>query len=585
MIALPIVAAILALPPLMSIEDIKRGQEGTCMTVFEGDKLEPFHFKVKGVMRDFLGPKKDLVLIRLLGKKPEFTGVVAGMSGSPCSIDGKLVGALSYSFAAFAKEPIAGVTPMKDMLEVMRLPTQDRPWRMNAKADSAGAKADWDALQEGSFVADNARAQAALGGLRPIATPLGLGGVVPKVRDYFSPWLRSKGLLPMATGGSDAKAGRPGKALRPGDPVAAVLATGDVDIAGTGTVTSVEGNEVLAFGHPFLGAGAISVPMAKASILNTMATLERSFKMSATGELVGEITQDRLTAIGGVLGAVPKMVAVKGKLKTPAGLSSFSFEVARDFAMSPRFVAMGVASGLSGTVPSDTRGTVRIVGTVHAKGFGPIIMRNVFAAERDGNLMSYGAIELARTFSTFWSMPFGPPPDMSLTVEAEYTPDPSVEWVEAVYLDRPQVRPGESVDIAVRLGKENAPDSTEHFLLQVPHSWGGQQVAIVVAGVQGAEKVAYDVDGDTRPEGLASVRRYLMERRSDGYIYLMVVREGVSLRSQASTYRFLPPSAVVQQSGEFSRHRRRSGLAWEERRERKGVVMGGVSTPLRVLPY
>ena len=78
----------------MNIDDVQRGQRGTCLTVFEGTEVEEVPFFVKGVMKDYLGPERDLVMIRLEGDKAEFTGVVAGMSGSPCSIDGKLVGAL-----------------------------------------------------------------------------------------------------------------------------------------------------------------------------------------------------------------------------------------------------------------------------------------------------------------------------------------------------------------------------------------------------------------------------------------------------------------------------------------------------------
>src|SRR5687767_3189312 len=211
--------AALALPPILPVADIKPGQEGQCLTVFSGNEVEPFPFKVRGVMKNFLGPGKDVVLIRLEGDKAEFTGVVAGMSGSPCSIDGKLVGALAYSFAMFAKEPIAGITPMGTMLDVMALPDEKRPWRIGA--DDGG---DWQAMKDGK--ASPVSEQLDSAGLRPIATPLGIGGMVPAVREHFTPWLESRGFEPMAVGtGSSGAAAKP---LQPGSAVAAVLVRGDV---------------------------------------------------------------------------------------------------------------------------------------------------------------------------------------------------------------------------------------------------------------------------------------------------------------------------------------------------------------------
>ena len=172
----------------MNIDDVQRGQRGTCLTVFEGTEVEEVPFFVKGVMKDIL-PERDLVMIRLEGDKAEFTGVVAGMSGSPCSIDGKLVGALGYAFAAFAKEPIAGVTPIQDMLDTAALPNSGRIWR-----SSVDAKEGWDALRDGRAPDTVATGQSSDDGFAKISTPLSLGGMSPALRAHFAPWLESQGL-------------------------------------------------------------------------------------------------------------------------------------------------------------------------------------------------------------------------------------------------------------------------------------------------------------------------------------------------------------------------------------------------------
>jgi hypothetical protein len=569
----------------MPVSEIAPGQTGECLTVFEGEAIEPFPFVVKDVMPNFLGPKQDLVLVRLQGEKAEFTGVVAGMSGSPCSIGGRLVGALSYAFANFAKEPIAGVTPMQGMLDVMKLPPETLPWRKDGPPTASRSRgesdAEWEAMHQGKALA-NARPVASAD-LAPIATPLSLGGVYRSIREHFTPWLKSQGFLPIA--GSGGSKGTGPAALEPGSAVAAVLVQGDVDIAATGTVTSVEGNEVLAFGHPFLGVGPISAPMATARIHNTMASAMRSFKMSGTGKTVGEFTEDRLTAIGGYLGRSAKMVPVKGTLKTPGLDRAFQFEIARDAGLSPRFLAIGLANSLTGRYDVGTRGTVRIAGTVKASGFDPITVRNLYSSPRDGNLMVYGAIEMARTFATMWETPFGAPPEFEIALEAEVDPEPHEEYVESLHLGRGIARPGDPLEVAVRLRKNDGPVSIERFMLVVPHAWAGQQVDIVATGVDGAEQAEHVIGGDPRPRTLGQIAQWLRKRRSDGYIYLLAIRNGPGLSSDVDVMPFMPGTAVAVLSGSREKQARTRGVAWEERRARPGVVFGGVTSSLKVLAY
>jgi hypothetical protein len=569
-----LLASLLSAANVMPLADVKPGQEGTCLTVFEGEAIEPFTFVVKGVMENFLGPGRDLVLVRLIGDKPEFTGVVAGMSGSPCSINGKMLGALSYAFAQFAKEPIAGITPIDGMEDVMKLPEERQPWRIDG-AEPLARVDDWKALKDGVAVRNEPQ-----GDLRPIATPLTLGGVMPQVQEHFRPWLESLGFMPMG-GGTSVKGGGPEK-LVPGSAVAAVLVRGDVDIAATGTVTSVEGDQVLAFGHPFLGAGAISVPMATASILNTMASQLRSFKMSATGRTIGEVTQDRLTAIGGYIGRKPKMIPVQGVMHSKSGDRKFTFEVARDFALSPRFTAVGLANSLYGNVEAGDRGTVRLKGVIKAKGMEPLEINNVWAGQRDGGLLIRSAVEMARNFSTLWDTPFGAPPAMELEVDAKLEPEPIEEWIESVHLDRTVAKPGEPLEVAVRLRRDDGPESIERFQIHVPRAWAGQRLDVIVASSEEADELAEVLAGDARPENIQQIRDWLAERRSNGNLYLMVVRHSPGMRSEVATMAFVPPSIIATMSGDASKQRRNQGLAWEERRARPGVVYGGLSHPLTV---
>lgn len=574
--------AISALPPVMPVSEVEPGQTGECLTVFEGpsDNIEPFPFRVKGVMPSFLGPGRDLVLIRLEGQKAEFTGVVAGMSGSPCSIDGKLVGALSYSFATFAKEPIAGVTPIGDMLDVMDLPEQERPWRIpGARVDAAATDDHWDALRAGRAIARTPAPE----GLAPIAAPLSMGGVPLDVRQHFAPYFESIGFMPVAGGAGGAPQGKP-QALKPGSAVAAILVQGDVNIAATGTVTTVEGNEVTAFGHPFFGAGAISVPMANATIVNTMASSMRSFKQSITGPTLGEVTQDRLPAIGGFIGKGPRTVPASGTIETPAGKSKFAFDVARDLSLTPRFVAVGLASSLSGRIDAGQRGLIRFKGTVKAKGIEPVVVENVYSGERDPGLFIYSAIDMAQAVSSLWSAVPGPPPPLEVELDAQVESDPVSETIEEVYLDRGVVRAGEPFEVSVRLRRDDDGSlAYQTFQVQTPRSWAGSTVTLYAASAAGAEQVAAGVSGPTRPRKLSQVASYLNDRRGDGYVYFMAVRKGPGLSTEVENYAFLPPSAVATFAGGSPYAASlKAGLAWEDRKPRPGAVAGGAKLQLVV---
>ena len=565
------------------LDSLSRGQRGVCYTIFEGDQIEPFEFEIKGVMHDYLGPQRDVVLVRLLGDKPNFTGVVAGMSGSPCWVDGKLLGALAYAFAAFAKEPIAGITPIGSMLDVLALPEVRPPARLLAAAHD---EAEWAAIRTALPPAppppdDDLRA-------RPIATPLMLGGVPPAVRRHYEPWLRSLGFMPLAAGQAAAASATgtavPGR-LRPGGAIAAVLIQGDVDIAATGTVTYVDGDRVLGFGHPFLGTGAVSFPMADALILNTMVSAQRSFKMSVTGPPLGEITQDRLTAIAGRMGPVPRMLSVRGRVRAAGSDSRFHFEVARDLGMTPRLVAMGMASALGSRLEVSDRGTVRMTGSLEVAGLGRIPWRSVYAEVNDSSLLVSPGIDLARQLSVLWNAPFGPPPDIQIELDMEHAPEPVVERIEALSVDRPRVRVGQQLHLAVRLRRLDGPVAVAHFTVEVPQAWAGQRLTWYASNNEAADRLVQDTYGQPQPQSRADLVRLLRQRRGDGYIYLLATRAGASLQMGAQIWAFLPGSVAASLAGAPGQRRQGElGLAWEASQARPGTVDGQAQVHVDVLP-
>jgi hypothetical protein len=299
------------------LSDVHRGLHGVAYTVFEGTQPEAMDVEILGVLKNVLGPGQDMILARLKGSKPEYTGVVAGMSGSPVYVDGKLLGALSYRIGQFSKEPIAGITPIAEMLAVNGT-TEPATWMHTTSQLNSG-----DGHSSATATADATD-------IHPIETPLVLSGFSPDAVKFFQDHVSIMGTMPVAgLGGSEASldgthsdAGPP---LLPGSAVSALLVRGDLEIAATCTVTYVDPHQVLACGHPITRYGNVSIPMTKADVVATLASPLNSFKIVNTTQTIGAFTEDRSSAIRGVPGESARMIPVA--IHTHGGLRDRTLHV------------------------------------------------------------------------------------------------------------------------------------------------------------------------------------------------------------------------------------------------------------------
>jgi hypothetical protein len=365
-------------PAYISVDELRPGMVGTGRTVFAGDTLEDFHATVIGVLKNVLGPGRSLILARLDGGPLANTGVIAGMSGSPIYFDGRLAGAVSYSLGSFPKEPIAGITPIGEMT----VDVDAAGPRTNARALSV----DWPATPVSIMTALNtlaARAAYPLGApggdlrvigspsladlapaLRPISAAMVFNGFDPSLAHELRQTLAPDSALAQtnahATPVSAADA-----TLREGDPVGVSLIHGDLEMGATGTVTHVTNNRVYAFGHPFLNLGSASFPMTKAHVYTVLPSLESSMKIASLGPIIGTISQDRATAIGGTLGRGPREMTVHATLTSDrAATREFTFYVAQDPSLTPLFSYVALLNALTayerqaGVLTVSARGTV-----------------------------------------------------------------------------------------------------------------------------------------------------------------------------------------------------------------------------------
>ena len=368
-----LIATPIAQTTYLPLDQVKPGMIGVGRTVFTGTRLEEFKVEILGVMRNVIGPKRNLILARLEGGPLAKTGVIAGMSGSPVYVDGKLIGAVSYSLGQFSTEPIAGITPIAEMIDATMMAgatRATRPVSVPLQPTARELLEIWarDLGRARPFVEDPSQALVLSGAsndlgrfgamLRPIAVPMTASGFDASVFDSISPSLSAAGFVPLSSGLSSGPAGSqsPGagisaannRPLQPGDAVGVGLLTGDFELGATGTVTHVDGDRVYAFGHPLYNLGPTQFPMTRAEVQVVLPSLMSSSKLASFGEVIGTVQQDRATAIAGRLGPAPSLIPVTITLNSDRAPSrTFNFGVVRDFTFTPLLTYLSVANVLT----------------------------------------------------------------------------------------------------------------------------------------------------------------------------------------------------------------------------------------------
>ncbi len=387
LILLTCLFAAVAAAETMPLANIQKGMRGYGITVFEGSRLEKFDVEILGVLHN-IGPGQDLILAKVDSPLVRRAGVVAGMSGSPVYIDGKVIGALAYSWQ-FAKEPIAGITPIEEMLKIADL-GRGTASAVVAATPRVSATEFLSALAnqktndvfeklESSFA--NASPANSMTGVKPIAVPLSLSSFAPDTIARFSKYLDAMGFVAVPSGSSG---GSPNSAeekeFHAGDAIGAVLLNGDFNVAATGTVTFIDGNRIYAFGHPFLDMGEVSFPMAKSDIISVMPSLASSFKFASTGAIVGSFRQDRSTGIMGMIGDKSDMIPIDVSVEGSGPTQRYHVNIVRHSLLSPLILAMAADSVVANAQRAAGERTVLLETEIKLKGFDePIHLREGWA--------------------------------------------------------------------------------------------------------------------------------------------------------------------------------------------------------------
>jgi hypothetical protein len=506
--------------PIMPLKDVKTGMKGEALTVFSGTKPEKMQIEVLGILRNMAGPKGDVILVRLHGEKPEYTGVVAGMSGSPVYIDGKLIGALAYRIGEMSKEPIAGVTPIESMLEISE-------YDKTPGADLQLAKAKGNGLSptSGPGETPDLWGLATNNYLKPIDTPLVFNGFSEEAIKQFAPQFARAGIMPVMGAGSSSDAKQP-EPISAGSSVGAVLVRGDMDVAATCTVTYADSDHLLACGHPFLNFGEVEMPMTKSQVLATLPSPLNAFKIANTTETVGSFVQDRKSGILGRFGKEPQMIPVTLNVSANGRTKTLHFEVLNNARMTPVAMMTSVFNAVQGTNAYGEDITFHVAGSIDVAGFPKITLDNMYAPQDGGNAQPAGvqvAMAVGERFSRIYDNPYQKADVKGVNLNVSLLDDRRAARLESARTDLIEARPGDTVTVETVLRPYRGEAIVREIPVKIPTSAPHGMMRILISDGDTLDRISRMGSGFNRKYDLSSTISILNQEHSNSRVYVSLL--------------------------------------------------------------
>jgi hypothetical protein len=553
----------------MPFDEVQPGMRGVGRTVFSGTRIESFDVEILGKLSN-IGPDQNLILARLSGGPLERTGVLAGMSGSPVEIDGKLVGAVAYSWG-FTTEPIAGITPIEEMLRIADLEAPPGQ-RAGLLAEGREAIARLHSPQSlSSFFDDRWRALIPAHGGWPASIPLSVSGLGARGLARVSPALTEAGFLPVQAGTAAANSGDGTREpLQPGSAIGLQLVSGDVEMTATGTVTWVDGNRLLGLGHPLFGLGAIDLPMTAARVETILPSLHQSMRLATPTGTIGALRQDRASGIFGSIGAVPRTIPVRLLFTGSGGIEhAFAFELADDPLLSPLLLYASLNGILAGKERNFGNATIRLrFGSVIKMAEGDDVeLDNLFTGPAASDLgTGLPAYILYILMNNVWDQP----QIAGVNLLLDYEVEPRTARVRRVSLDRYRVAPGDTVEVSVVLGAYRGRDQVLKRRIVIPPEVPAGKLDLTVGGALAASRSAAQSD-EMLPRDLGELVELINRLRRNDMVYILATREEAGVVVHGSRLPNLPPSAETL----LSRPKRSSGT---EQTVERNILEEGIVT-------
>lgn len=538
-------ASVEASVPILTLDQIKAGMKGKGKSVFEGSLIEEFDVEIIGVLKN-IEPKKSLILARLRGGILGDTGVISGMSGSPVYVDGKLIGAIAYSLGTFVKEPIAGITPIADMISISEEKTGGSTFSPQV---SIKKHLTLDELVELNKEFFHSKSTFFTQGkaLKPLNVPLVFSGFSSYAFDQSKSFFSNLGFDPVQSaplGQSAEQISPPDLTLKEGGPVAVQLVSGDMDMSAIGTVTYIDGNKVLAFGHPIYNLGSVDYAMTKARVITVVPSLMSSFKLGVTDSLVGKFSQDRASGVFGEIGKIPRRVPVNVKILDPNGeIKDYRIGVVDDKILTPLLINLSLGSILTTEERAIGDLSLGLLGNIYLENGMSIRLEDLFSGQFDDSVVNLSSLVAAVTYF-LTNNEFEELGIHRIDLGIQAFEEVRFAFLEKVWLDKYEASPGENIKVKIDYRTFRGESRSEEGNIQIPNLPVGSEFQLVVADAASMAKIEMSQYRTTTfiPRSLNQLIRMLSSLRKNNRIYIKVLasKPGIFLKGEEMSN--LPPS-------------------------------------------
>ena len=523
---------------ILPLAEVEPGMQAVAWTAFNGEGAEPVPLEILGVMRNAWGPRQDIILAKMGGKAAR-TNVAGGMSGSPVYYDGRLLGAVSLRFSTFSPDAIAGITPIELMLEIDEF-DRSRPVQASAPAEKS-VPADAPELAQAVWANREAELETLappVGAMTVIETPLAFSGMHPGVIDVFAGHFRAQG-VPVAAGGAAAARNLetvdPAGRLRPGEPIAVVLMSGDMSATALGTTSYNDGEKVLGFGHPMFNSGPISAPIATAEVIHVLASQLNPVKIANASSIVGALRQDRHSGILGALGETAEMIPAEIRVRSfddeEAVISTkdLRFQILQNEKWTPQLLMMALFNSMFGMNDFAEEATFRLDAKFNVEGAEELsfrTMQTVTGAPLPAPLLLAGSV--ASRLNRLFTNTRETPRIENMNVEIDLLPKRRVASIEQVWLDSRRARPGQEIGGKVIVQPYRGKREERDFRIRIPDSAPKGRLVLMVSDSSAYNRRRQAAAARNRSLSLPETVSLLNQERANDRIYIALTDRAVS---------------------------------------------------------
>lgn len=541
------------------IEDLRPGMKGIGKTCYQGMKPEEFQVEILGVLHR-MNPGANAVLAKFSGGLLDKVGIFEGMSGSPVFIDGKLLGAVAFSYS-FAKEAIGGITPITQMVDAFKeseafpsgiIYKKSRLWNYRLPLPSHGIKSSEVPMFLSRIQQQQVWTAAGGHNLIPIATPLSLGGFHNQTLKLFAPQFRELGMsIQQGSGGMEpGSEGTENNKLsgvlsfEPGSNIVVSLVQGDLDVSAGGTVTYVDGDRLYAFGHNLLELGYTELPMHAASAITVFPSLESSFKILEAGPLVGTIRQDRGMGIYGIIGERPHMVPMRIQLTTSRGVKKiFNYELVNDSLLTPLLVNLTLYNTIVASERAQGAVTLNIKGKIDIKNEDAVEVTNSFSSDEDA--AETASLSIAVPVNYLMSAGYKNLDIEKINLEISAFEKDQTAALESIRLNRTEVKAGETVDLEVSYRRVNGELLQDTYPVKIPENASSGLLNLLVADGSTIMSIDEQEEGENLiPRDLSQLIKLVNSLRKNDHLYLRFFRRESGVVVNGEGMPGLPPSIL-----------------------------------------